>query len=107
MTDLVVSVFRLTNTRYLLAPKLDFGYVEQNTGVEWHITAGGSRAYTLRFGRGIAARDAESIDNQNADSHFMMNRVQYALLLAGCGLFHAEGGSFLSRFRMSPTGSHK
>jgi hypothetical protein len=87
-----------------MVPKLDFGYVEKNTGVEWHITAGGSRAYMLRFGNGIAARNAESIDNQNADSHFMVNRVQYALLLAGSGLFQAEavGRVFLESIQNEP-----
>src|SRR3972149_11108239 len=90
MNDLVVSVFRLTNARFFMAPKLEFHYIEQDTGVRWHITAGGSRAYMLRFGKGLAAWDGDSINNQGADSHFMMGRVQCALLLGGSGLFHAE-----------------
>lgn len=102
--DLVVSVFRLTNARFLVVPKLDFNYVEQETGVRWHITAGGSRAYTLRFGAGLAAFDGESIDGQNADSHFMMSRVQGALLLGGSGLFQAEavGRVFLEAVQDNP-----
>jgi hypothetical protein len=90
MSDLVVSVFRLTNTRFLMAPKLEFNYLEQDTGVHWHVTAGGSRAYMLRFGKGIAAWEGDSINNQGADSHFMMSRTQCALLLGGCGLFQAQ-----------------
>ncbi len=88
--DLVVSVFTLTNDRYRMVPKLDFKYQEQDTGVHWHISAAGSRAYTLRFGKGIAAMESESMDQQNADSNFMVNRVQYALLLSGYGLFDAK-----------------
>ncbi len=90
MTDLVISVFRLSNARFLMVPKTDVRYLEEDTGVHWYISAGGSRAYTLRFGEGIAARESDSIDKQNADSHFMIDRVLYALLLGGCGLFQAE-----------------
>lgn len=90
MNDLVVSVFRLTNGCFLMAPKLEFDYLEQDTGARWHITAGGSRAYALRFGKGLARHDGDSIESQGADSHFMMSRVQCALLLGGSGLFQAE-----------------
>jgi hypothetical protein len=89
MTDLVVSVFQLTNARYRIVPKLSFRYVERNTGSQWDISAGGSRAYTLRLGKDIGAEESNSIDQQNADSTFMVNRVQYALLLPGYGLFDA------------------
>lgn len=89
MRDLVASIFELSNARFLMAPKVDFGYLEENTGVRWYITAGGSRAYLLRFGDGIAARDADMIDKQSADSHFMMSGMRSALLLGGKGLFQA------------------
>src|SRR6267143_5756766 len=88
--DIVVSVFRLTNDRYRMVPKLDFQYLEAKTGIRWQLSAGGSRAYTVRFGKGIGSPDPDSIDAQSADSHFMVNRVQYALLMSGHGLFHAH-----------------
>ena len=90
MTDLVVSLFQLTNARYRMVPKLGFRYDERDTGSQWDISAGGSRAYTLRLGKNIAAVESNSIDHQNADSTFMVNRVQYALLLSGYGLFDAQ-----------------
>lgn len=104
MTDLVATVFRLENARFYMAPKLDFRYLEQETGVQWHITAGGSRAYMMRYGENLAAMEPDSIDNQNADSHFMANRVQCALLLAGKGLFQVEavGRIFLQSIQEEP-----
>lgn len=90
MSDLVGSVFHVTNARYRMVPKLEYRYLEEHTGVQWHITAGGSRAYTIRFGEGIAAVDADEMNKQTADSHFMINRLQGALLLAGRGFFQAE-----------------
>lgn len=104
MSDLVVSVFRLTNHRYLMVPKLAFRYIERDTGVEWHISAGGSRGYTLRFGPDLAAPTSESIDQQNSDSHFMMDRLRFALLLAGHGLFEAEavGRVFMENVQDEP-----
>src|SRR5574341_149470 len=104
MNDLVVSVFRLTNARSFIAPKLEFDYLEQETGVRWHITAGGSRAYMLRFGKGLATLDGDSINDQGADSHFMMSRVQSALLLAGSGLFQTQavGRVFLEGVQDNP-----
>jgi hypothetical protein len=97
MVDLVVSIFRLKNARYKMVPKLSFRYTERETGSEWNISAGGSRAYTLRQGKNIAAEEPSSMDRQNADSNFMVNRVQYALLIAGYGLFdaHSVGRVFL------------
>jgi len=87
-----------------MAPKVDFRYLEQETGVRWHITAGGSRAYLLRFGAGIAQTDSDSIDKQNADSHFMMSGVRSALLLGGKGLFQttAVGRLFLRSVQDDP-----
>ena len=90
MPDLVVSVFKLTSARYRMLPKIEYNYLERDTDVQWHITGGGSRAYTVRFGEGLAAVDAAEIDNQTADSHFMIDRLKGALLLGGKGLFQSE-----------------
>jgi len=90
MSDLVVSVFRMHNGRFLMAPKSNFTYLEEESGNHWHISAGGTRAYLLRFGEGIALMDPKLMDEQGADSHFMISRVQCALLLGGKGLFQAE-----------------
>jgi hypothetical protein len=105
MNDLVASVFRLTNARFFMAPKVEFDYDEPKTGVRWHITAGGSRAYMLRFGKGLAAKDRETVGEQNIDSHLMMSRVQSALLLGGKGLFQAEaaGRIFLESVQDKPS----
>lgn len=91
MADLVVSVFRLTNARNLMAPKIEFHYLEKETGAQWHVVAGGSRAYLCRFGDLLAAKDdPDGTAGQAADSHFMISRLQSALLLGGKGLFQAE-----------------
>lgn len=102
--DLVISVFELNNQRYQMVPKLDFNYQEKVTDVHWHISAGGTRGYASRFGKGIAILDEESISEQSADSTFMINRVQYALLLSGLGLFQsrATGRIFLSDIQDQP-----
>jgi len=93
--DLVASVFTLRNAKGLFAPKADIGYQEQDSNVRWHIVAGGTRAYLLRFGPEVAKKEAQNIDNQNADSYFMLTRVQSAYLLAGDGLFEAEAAGRL------------
>jgi hypothetical protein len=89
MTDLVTSVFRLSNARFRMAPKVDFNYLEKETGIRWHIIAGCSRAYLLRFGVGLAAMEADALERQNADSYFMMSSLRSAFLLGGKGLFQA------------------
>lgn len=102
--DLVASIFRLTNARFLMAPKFTLEYLEEDTGNFWHVTAGGSRAYLLRFGKGLAAMESDSIDKQNADSHFMMSRVQCGFLVDGKGLFQAQavGRIFLGSIQDKP-----
>lgn len=104
MIDLVASVFRLHNGRFLSAPRLDFGYGERGSDVVWNINAGGSRAYLMRFGSNLSSMDPDSQEHQNADSHFMMNRVLCALLLGGKGLFQAEaaGRIFLKSVQENP-----
>ena len=87
MSDLVASVFQFSNVRYRPVPAVDFGYKEKASPVEWRVYAGGSRGYALRFGPGVAKAAEANLEAQNADSHFMMQRVECALLLAGHGLF--------------------
>jgi hypothetical protein len=90
MTDLVASIFQLHNPKGLFAPKVDFVYRERGSAVQWHITSGGSRAYLMRFGPNVSIKNAENIDGQSADSHFMLSRVLSAYLLSGDGLFRSE-----------------
>lgn len=90
MIDVVASVFRLENARYRSVPRLEFEYEERGAGVRWNIVAGGSRAYLLRYGTGLNLTTPAEFAEQNADSHFMMSRVQSALLLGGHGLYQAE-----------------
>jgi len=82
----VVSVFRLINRRGYSLPAFNFGYKEEDTGAEWRASCGGTRAYMVRFATPLN-RD---MDEQAADSHFMMRRVTGALLMSGFGLFQAE-----------------
>jgi len=105
MADLIVNVFRLTNARYFMTPKIEFQCLEKDTGLQWHVVAGGSRAYLCRFGAGIADKeDSDVMDAEAAESHFMMSSLQGALLLGGRGLFQAEavGRLFLSALPKLP-----
>lgn len=86
MTDFAISVFRLSCSRGYSVPEMNIGYLEKDTGVQWHITCGGTRAYLVRSGNKLD----ENIDTQAADSHFMIRRVTSSLLLGGVGLFQAE-----------------
>ncbi|HYW44330.1 MAG TPA: hypothetical protein VE959_15825 [Bryobacteraceae bacterium] len=47
--DFVVSVFQLINRRGYFVPAFNFGYGERDTGAEWRISCGGTRAYMVRF----------------------------------------------------------
>lgn len=67
-------------------PSFNFGYIEKDTGTEWRLTCGGTRAYMVRHATPLN-RD---MDDQAADSHFMIRRVTAALLMSGFGLFQAE-----------------
>jgi len=86
MTDFAVNVFRLANQRGYLVPPLNIYYAEQDTGLQWRLTCGGTRAYLVRFGQSLD----EDLDEQAADSHFMVQRITSSLLLGGVGLFQAE-----------------
>jgi hypothetical protein len=91
LPDFAISVFRLTNNRGLLAPKFNVEYHERDSDVVWDMVVGGSRAYLVRFG-GALNRD---LDEQAAESHFMVRRFTSALLLGGAGLFQAEAAGRL------------
>jgi len=86
MTEFAITVFRLTNQRGYFVPCLNIGYLERDTGLEWRITCGGTRAYFVRFGSKVSDNTAA----ESADSHFMANRVTGSLLMAGAGLFQPE-----------------
>lgn len=86
MTDFAISVFRLFNAKGYSVPQLNIGYIERGTGLEWQIVCGGSRAYLVRHGNNLV----DDLDEQAADSHFMIHRVTSSLLLSGLGLFQAE-----------------
>lgn len=83
--DFVVSVFQLINRRGYFVPAFNFGYGEKDTGAEWRISCGGTRAYMVRF----SAPLDRNMDEQAADSHFMVRRVTASLLMSGFGLFQA------------------
>lgn len=91
MVDFALNIFRLTNRRGFFVPKLDVRYAEKGTDVEWHINAGGGRAYLVRVG----AKLSDDLDEQAADSHFMIKRLVCALLLARGGLFQPEAAGRL------------
>jgi hypothetical protein len=91
MPDFVVSVFRLTNNRGLRTPVFNVEYHERDSDVVWEMVCGGSRAYLVRFG---SALDRD-LDEQAAESHFMVHRLTSSLLLGGAGLFQAEAAGRL------------
>jgi len=86
MPSLVASIFRLENDKGYLSPKIDIQYMEKDTGVQWTINCGGTRVYLIRFGQNLDA----DLNDQSADSHFMVNRIITSLFLSGCGLFRAK-----------------
>jgi hypothetical protein len=81
MPDVVVSVFRLTNNQSRRAPVFNVEYHERDSDVVWEMVFGGSRAYLARFG-GKLDRD---LDEQAAESHFMVRRFTSSLLLTARG----------------------
>ena len=86
MPDIVISIFRLENDRGFFVPKFDIHYVEKETGIQWFINCGGTRAYFVRIGSELGS----DFEAECADSHFMANRVVTALFLGGLGLFKAK-----------------
>lgn len=86
MTDMVVSIFELQNTRGYSVPLFQIQYQEADTGIEWRIDCGGTRGYLARLGSKLDA----DFDAQAADSHFMIQRIVTALLISGSGLFEAK-----------------
>ena len=94
MGDFCLSIFRLSNRRGFFVPKLDLGYAEKDTDIAWHINGGGARVYLARTGSKLV----DDLDEQSADSHFMMKRIVCSLLLARVGLFQPEAcGRFFMR----------
>ena len=85
MADFVISVFNLRNARGYFVPLLNIEYVERGTGLSWVVSCGGTRGYAVRHGEKLD----DNLEQQAADSHFMMRRVESALLLGAVGLFHA------------------
>lgn len=83
MTEFVVSVFRLENTRGYSAPVINTGFEERDSGDGWHVICGGTRVYIARISGAIDKDFAEQSD----DSHFVARRLTAALLLGGAGLF--------------------
>ena len=86
MADVVTSIFKLENDRGLFVPKVDINYVEKDTGIQWFINCGGTRAYLIRIGSELGS----DFEEECADSHFMANRVVTSLFIAGLGLFKAK-----------------
>jgi hypothetical protein len=86
MPDVVTSIFRVENDRGLFIPKFDILYVERDTGIQWFINCGGTRAYLIRIGSELGS----DFEDECADSHFMVNRVVTSLFLGGLGLFRAK-----------------
>jgi len=86
MPDVVTSIFKLENDRGLYVPKLDIKYVERDTGIQWFINCGGTRAYFIRIGSELGS----NFEAECADSHFMANRVVTSLFLGGLGLFRTK-----------------
>ena len=86
MSDFAINVFRLSNQRGYTVPRLNIDYIEHGTGLEWRMTCGGTRAYLVRFGKSLDG----DIDEQAADSHFMIRRITSSLLIGGAGLFQVE-----------------
>jgi hypothetical protein len=84
--DFAFSVFKLVNRRGYSVPFFNFGYTEADSGTEWRFICGGTRAYMVRHATPLV-RD---MDEQAAESHFMMRRITAALLMSGFGLYHAE-----------------
>jgi len=86
MTDFAISVFRLSNERGYSAPRLNIGYKEIDTNAEWTINCGGTRAYLVRHATPLLG----DMKEQAADSHFMMDRLKFAFMFGGAGLFRAR-----------------
>lgn len=81
----VCSIFELTSKSGYFLPRLNIRYDESDTASSWFINGGGTRLYINRVGQNLE----QSIDDQAADSHFMVDRVVSALLVSGAGLFWA------------------
>ena len=86
MTDFAISVFNLTNDRGYSAPRLNIGYKEIDTNAQWTINCGGTRAYLVRHATPLLA----DMKEQAEDSHFMVDRLKFAFMFGGAGLFRSK-----------------
>jgi hypothetical protein len=86
MTDFAISVFALTNDRGYIAPKLNISYGERDSNAQWTITCGGNRVYLIRHATPLEA----DMEEQAADSHFMVDRLKVAFMFGGAGLFRSK-----------------
>jgi hypothetical protein len=80
--NFVISVFQLDNSRGYSLPAFNLGYLEKDTGTQWQMNCAGTRAYLVRYATPLD-RD---MDEQAAESHFMVRRITAALLMSGFGL---------------------
>jgi hypothetical protein len=84
--SLVVSVLEMVSRLGYTVPSFNVRYDEIDTRKSWLITCGGSRCYLSR----VVPAERPDLDEEAADSHFMINRVIAALLISGAGLFNAQ-----------------
>jgi hypothetical protein len=86
---MVISIFEMTNYLGYFLPEIDIRYDERDTGLTTFIRCGGTRAYIARVGEASRLIPEE----QAADSHFAINRIQSALVMSSAGLFtpHLKG----------------
>ena len=80
---MVISIFEMLNHLGYFVPEIHLQYDERDTGLTWFIECGGTRAYVARAGETSRLLP----DQQPADSHFMINRIQSALVMSSAGLF--------------------
>jgi hypothetical protein len=86
---MIISVFEMINYLGYFLPEIDIQWDEKDTRLTTFIKCGGTRAYIARVGE--ASRLIP--DQQAADSHFAINRIQSSLVMSNAGLFtpHLKG----------------
>lgn len=88
MSEFAITVFQMRNDRGLRVPGLNISYLEEDTGIKWYMSCGGTRAYFVRVANPPLSQPLDARE-QAPDSHFMVRRLSAALLLGGAGLFQA------------------
>jgi hypothetical protein len=71
LRTLIVTIFEFTNRLGYLSPPFNVRYDESGTHKVWFINSGGNRCYITRVGNA----DSVTLEEQAADSHFMIARV--------------------------------